>query len=224
LSSGELSLATSVNHNHNASYLTAVGYDSTNKKLYYTKNGNNTDIVTVATLKTDLGSMPPSAHNHDDIYCIPYRSNRNFVNGTLITTNLSGGTASSSIPFHLIIYGNGYVDGVVHVEAQGYVYQLGNGYNSYINTFALSTGKKFANKIYAFSNSEGKLCFWFERISYWQGFDVICQNTQDKNNQLAKNSNCVVSITDAALPAENARSWTTEITVQQVIHSSNISS
>ena len=65
LSSGELSLATSVNHNHNASYLTAVGYDSTNKKLYYTKNGSNTDIVTVATLKTALGSMPPSAHDHN---------------------------------------------------------------------------------------------------------------------------------------------------------------
>lgn len=40
--------------------LTSVQYDSTNAKLTYTKNGSNTDIVTVATLKTALGSMPAS--------------------------------------------------------------------------------------------------------------------------------------------------------------------
>ena len=55
LSEGELTLSTSVNHNHNSSYLTAVGYDTTNKKIYYTKNGSNTDVVTVATLRTDMG-------------------------------------------------------------------------------------------------------------------------------------------------------------------------
>lgn len=40
--------------------LTSVQYDSTNAKLTYTKNGSNTDIVTVATLKSALGSMPAS--------------------------------------------------------------------------------------------------------------------------------------------------------------------
>jgi len=40
--------------------LTSVQYDSTNAKLIYTKNGSNTDIVTVATLKSALGSMPAS--------------------------------------------------------------------------------------------------------------------------------------------------------------------
>jgi hypothetical protein len=55
LGAGDLTLSTSVNHNHNSSYLTAVGYDTTNKKIYYTKNGSNTDIVTVATLRTDMG-------------------------------------------------------------------------------------------------------------------------------------------------------------------------
>lgn len=32
--------------NVNSNYLTGVGYDSTNKKIYYTKNGSNTDVVT----------------------------------------------------------------------------------------------------------------------------------------------------------------------------------
>ena len=40
--------------------LTSVQYDSTNAKLTYTKNGSNTDIVTVATLKSAFGSMPAS--------------------------------------------------------------------------------------------------------------------------------------------------------------------
>lgn len=35
-------------------YLTNVAYDATNKKLTETKGGNTTDIVTVATIKTDL--------------------------------------------------------------------------------------------------------------------------------------------------------------------------
>lgn len=35
-------------------FLTAIGYDTTNKKITMTKNGTTTDIVTVATLKTDM--------------------------------------------------------------------------------------------------------------------------------------------------------------------------
>ena len=37
--------AATYDHNHNATYLTAVGYDSENKKIYYTKNNANTDVV-----------------------------------------------------------------------------------------------------------------------------------------------------------------------------------
>lgn len=35
-------------------FLTAIGYDTTNKKITMTKNGTTTDVVTVATLKTDM--------------------------------------------------------------------------------------------------------------------------------------------------------------------------
>ena len=41
-----------------AKKLSSVTYDSTNKKLVYNKGGStNTDIVTIATLKSDIGTM-----------------------------------------------------------------------------------------------------------------------------------------------------------------------
>ena len=41
-----------------AKKVSSVTYDSTNKKLVYNKGGStNTDIVTVATLKSDIGTM-----------------------------------------------------------------------------------------------------------------------------------------------------------------------
>lgn len=41
-----------------AKKISSVTYDSTNKKLVYNKGGStNTDIVTVATLKSDIGTM-----------------------------------------------------------------------------------------------------------------------------------------------------------------------
>ena len=48
-------------HNHNSSYLTAIGYDSTNKKIYYTKNGSNTDVVTFGSNAFDSTSYLPLA-------------------------------------------------------------------------------------------------------------------------------------------------------------------
>ena len=40
--------------------VSTIAYDSTNKKITKTINGTTTDVVTVATLKTALGSMPAS--------------------------------------------------------------------------------------------------------------------------------------------------------------------
>ena len=40
--------------------VSTITYDSTNKKITKTINGTTTDVVTVATLKTALGSMPAS--------------------------------------------------------------------------------------------------------------------------------------------------------------------
>ena len=76
------------NHNHNSVYLTAVGYDTTNKKFYYTKNGSNTDIVTAATLFTSpaLTGTPtaPTADNGTNTTQIATTA---FVNNTLSYIN-----------------------------------------------------------------------------------------------------------------------------------------
>lgn len=169
--------------------------------------GKDGDGNTIATFYTPLSYMP-------------YRSTRNFTNGTLITTDLNGGTTSSSIPFLLKIVGNGYGDGIVHVYCQGYVYQLGNGYNNYISTDAYSTSSSFANKIYAFKNTAGKLCFWFERIAYWQGFDAQCWDCSENTNT-KKTVNHVTSITDSAYPDEANRQYATEISVKHSLNTSN---
>ena len=141
------------------------------------------------------------------------RSQRDFADGTLITTDLDGGTTNSSIPFLLEIKGNGYSTNTpLFVQAQGYVYMLGNGYSSYINVGGQAIGT-FASYIYAFKDSNGKLAFWFPRVSYWQGFDVFCWNCSEGIN--TRNLiNHVTSVSNSALP--NSRSYTTTINLVHI--------
>ena len=57
VNSVESEIVSAVNSSLN-SKVSSVTYDSTNKKLVYNKGGStNTDIVTVATLKSDIGTM-----------------------------------------------------------------------------------------------------------------------------------------------------------------------
>ena len=141
-----------------------------------------------------------------------FRTLRDFTNGTLITTDLNGGTTNSSIPFYVEIVGNGYGNGLIAAYCQGYVYNLGNGYDEYINCDAYSIGKSFTNTIYAFSDSNGKLCFWFARMAYWQGFDIKVYDTSENINT-KRLINHVVNVTNVALPT--ARTWETQIAVRQ---------
>ena len=72
--------------------LTSVQYDSTNAKLTYTKNGSNTDIVTVATLKSALGSMPAS-----DVYSWAKASTKPTYTASEVGAATSGHTHTTSI-------------------------------------------------------------------------------------------------------------------------------
>ena len=56
-----------------AKKVSSVTYDSTNKKLVYNKGGStNTDIVTVATLKSDIGAMTgATASANGDMGLVP---------------------------------------------------------------------------------------------------------------------------------------------------------
>ena len=150
-----------------------------------------------------------------------YRTSRDFTNGTLITTDLDGGQSSSSLPFLLKVIGNGYGDGFCEFYCQGYVYNLGNGYNSYINCYALSEGVSAPNKIYAFKNANGKLAFWFKRVSYWQGFNIWCGHESEYVSD-TKPINHVTSVTDSPLPS--SRSYSTEIGMNYSLTTANYTS
>lgn len=90
--------------------VTSVQYDSTNKKITYTKNSSNTDVVTIATIKTDLGSMPASdvyswakasskpSYSYSEISSAPDAIVNATVNssGVIVFTKNSGDTISLS--------------------------------------------------------------------------------------------------------------------------------
>lgn len=69
--------------------VSTVTYDSTNKKLTKTINGTTTDVVTVATLKTALGSMPAS-----DVYSWAKAATK----PTYTATEVGALPSSTSIP------------------------------------------------------------------------------------------------------------------------------
>lgn len=115
---------------------------------------------------------------------------RDFTNGTLITTSIDY-SQTNGAPWSLEIKGNSYGS----LLPFKFVYQ---GYN-YDNTIIQHGGYCLGisiSGIVAF-NHGGKLCFWFPRQGYWQGFAVW---VTEEWNATAR-TNQVVSITDSAKPS-----------------------
>jgi len=132
-------------------------------------------------------------------------SGRDFVNGTLITTSIDYSQTAGD-PFILQIRGNSY--GVYipfDIQVQGYIYS-----DTIIHYGGTSTGPTF--NIIA-QNVAGKLCFWFARQSYWQGFNVHVYTAQ-----ATRAINKVVSITDVVDPNGTKR---VTIIPEQVLRSGN---
>jgi hypothetical protein len=132
-------------------------------------------------------------------------SSRDFINGTLITTSIDYSQTAGD-PFVLQIRGNSY--GVFipfDIQIQGYIYT-----DTIIHVGGTSTGPTF--NIIA-QNVAGKLCFWFARQSYWQGFNVHVYTAQ-----ATRALNKVVSITDVVDPNGTKR---VTITPEQVLRSGN---
>lgn len=92
-------------------------------------------------------------------------SDRDFVNGTLIQTSIDySGWAGD--PWVLEIRGNSYGSVVpFDIQYQGYIYA-----DTIINHGGYSNGASISGLVAI--NYNGKLCFWFPRQSYWQGFYV----------------------------------------------------
>lgn len=120
-------------------------------------------------------------------------SGRDFVNGTLITTNIDY-SVSNGVPFLLKIEGNSYGYGPFDVKLEGYIYA-----NTVISTSIISNGSwgwSPANDTIKIMNVGGNLCFWFKRISYWNGFNVFAYVAYQNQS----GTNKVISITDVAEP------------------------
>ncbi|WP_059003558.1 DUF859 family phage minor structural protein [Bittarella massiliensis (ex Durand et al. 2017)] len=117
------------------------------------------------------------------------QSQRDFSIGTLIQTSIAINDNGQSAPFFLEIKGNLYAGG-------GPAYNLYQGY--YYSKTVYNSGKYETKPLSGFVSFryKGKLCFWFPRQQYWQGFTVYC--TAVNPNQLM---NTVTSITDATQPS-----------------------
>ena len=127
----------------------------------------------------------------------PVVTKRDFTNGTLVKTNISfpGTNTNVSEPFLLTVKGNGYGDGIINFEFQGYVYYASNyAHPKIINSDFIIYSPNSIDKIYTMS-IDNKLCFWWARQSYWQGFHIFCTtSTQSYQNR-------VIEVQDVSKPS-----------------------
>ncbi len=118
-------------------------------------------------------------------------SGRDFTQGTRILTNIDYSQAQGAA-FLLEIKGNMYGGGMVmDCKVQGYIYN-----NTIINVSGYST-HPLLTEIIAL-NLNGELCFWFPRLSYWQGFSVKVTDVTSAGVTTTKNR--AYQIADAADP------------------------
>ena len=147
-----------------------------------------------------LTSLP--SHNHDDRYYTEteinnkfnlytrYQTGSDFVDGTLVRTSIIANVTNGD-SYLLEITGKSYSSAnyPFKVILQGYIYN-----DTFINNSALSYGGDFAPTIKVFEDG-GYLCFWWDRISYWNSFSV---NVIDASHHDQAAENQVLSIEDAA--------------------------
>lgn len=144
-----------------------------------------------------------------------FTSKRDFVNGTLITTNIDY-SKDNGAAWLLEIKGNSYGGNVpFDLKLQGYIYKTDH--SSMIDCGGISNGY-FFDDIVAFCYND-VLCFWFPRILYWQGFDVRVTNVIAEKPE---NQNCVVSVTDEVKPEDITKEFSFKGLVRQSITSDNI--
>ena len=153
---------------------------------YYLETGN-TDIYHNKVGGGGIGKIW-TEHNLNPTASKWSQSTRDFLDGTLIYTSIDYSQESGSA-WLLEIKGNMYNDtSTLDLKVQGYIYT-----NTIINVGGTSTNESFTS-IKAM-NIAGKLCFWFPRLNYWQGFTVFCSEVQGNGN-----INTVTSIVNSGEP------------------------
>lgn len=140
-------------------------------------------------------SLPANGGNADTINSFSLsdfiwtHSQRDFVDGTVITTNIDY-AVSGGDPFILEIRGNSYGDQVpLDIQYQGYIYS-----DTIINHGGISNGYNITGLVAL--NVGGNLTFWFPRQSYWHGYRVRVFSAHAGNQK-----NRVTSITNGVKPS-----------------------
>lgn len=126
-------------------------------------SGNATTATTLQTARTINGTSFNGSSNIEITEWI--HSQRDFPNGTLVTTNINYAVTNGD-PWVLEIRGNSYGSIIpFDIQYQGYIY---NG--SMINYGGYSNGKNITGLVAI--NVGGNLCFWWPNQTYWHGYNV----------------------------------------------------
>ena len=120
-----------------------------------------------------------------------YQSFSDFVNGTLITTDIPASAAEGE-SFVMEVVGKSYSTSTspFNFSVQGYLYN-----STIINYSGITLDSTGLSTIKIFENG-GFLCFWWARVSYWNAFEVSVR----AYNSVKSNYNRVTNITDVVEP------------------------
>jgi hypothetical protein len=171
--------------------------------------GNAATATTLQTARTINGTSFNGSVNIDTTEWV--HSDRDFPNGTLITTNINY-AVSSGDPFVLEIRGNTYGNVVpLDLLYQGYIYA-----DTIINHGGVSNGLNISGLVAI--NNGGNLCFWFPSQGYWNGYNVKVYTAL-----ATRATNRVTSITGVAKPT-TAKEVALSANIRQSLHSGNYTS
>jgi hypothetical protein len=172
-------------------------------------SGNAATATTLQTSRNINGTGFNGSANIDTTEWV--HSNRDFPNGTLITTSIDYSVTNGD-PFVLEIRGNSYGDIVpFDLIYQGYIYA-----DTIINHGGISNGTSISGLVAI--NNGGNLCFWFPSQGYWHGYNVKVYTAY-----ATRATNRVTSITGVAKPT-TAKEVALSANIRQSLHSSNYTS
>lgn len=131
---------------------------------------------------------------------LPLISRRDFEDGTLIKTDIDY-SHDEGDAFYMEVKGDMYGYGSMFTAISGHIY---NDHEAY-------PGPIIANRIVNHSSTcvietlkamciDGKLCFWWPRLGYWQSFSVVCY----RSNYGDYFTNHVTEISNSADPSSTA--------------------
>ncbi len=135
---------------------------------------------------------------NDNGYVTYQMSGSDFANGTLVSTDIVSNTTNGD-SFVIHVHGKSYSgEPPFAFKAQGYLYN-----DTVINYGGVSYGKNIltANQIKVLDDSNGKLAFWWPRVSYWNNFEVrvVASNSADGTR------NRVTTIANATEPSASKK-------------------